>query len=29
MNLKRFGIVGDDIPTTFNAFMNVDILQSG
>ena len=28
-NLKWFGIVGDDIPTTFNAFMNVDILQSG
>jgi uncharacterized protein len=28
-NLKRFGIVGDDIPTTFNVFMNVDILQSG
>jgi uncharacterized protein YcgI (DUF1989 family) len=28
-NLKRLGIVGDDIPTTFNAFMNVDILQSG
>ncbi len=28
-NLKRFGIVGDDIPTTFNAFMNVDVLQSG
>jgi uncharacterized protein YcgI (DUF1989 family) len=28
-NLKRFGIVGDDIPTTFNVFMNVDVLQSG
>ncbi len=28
-NLERFGIAGDDIPTTFNAFMNVDILPSG
>jgi uncharacterized protein len=28
-NLKRFGIARDDIPTTFNAFMNVDILRSG
>ena len=29
MNLKRFGIADDDIPTTFNAFMNVDVLPSG
>ncbi len=28
-NLKRFGVVGDDIPTTFNVFMNVDVLQTG
>ena len=28
-NLERFGIAEDDIPTTFNAFMNVDILRSG
>ena len=28
-NLKRFGIAEDDIPTTFNAFMNVDVLPSG
>lgn len=28
-NLKPFGIAEDDIPTTFNAFMNVDILSSG
>lgn len=28
-NLERFGISGDDIPTTFNAFMNVDVLPSG
>ncbi len=28
-NLKRFGIKGDDIPTTFNVFMNVEILRSG
>jgi uncharacterized protein len=28
-NLKRFGIKGDDIPTTFNVFMNVEILGSG
>ncbi len=28
-NLERFGIAGDDIPTTFNVFMNVDILPSG
>jgi uncharacterized protein YcgI (DUF1989 family) len=28
-NLKRFGIAGDDIPTTFNVFMNVDVLPSG
>jgi len=28
-NLKQFGIAEDDIPTTFNVFMNVDILQSG
>ncbi len=27
--LERFGITGDDIPTTFNAFMNVDVLPSG
>ena len=28
-SLERFGIADDDIPTTFNAFMNVDILPSG
>jgi uncharacterized protein YcgI (DUF1989 family) len=28
-NLERFGISADDIPTTFNAFMNVDVLPSG
>ncbi len=28
-NLERFGISEDDIPTTFNVFMNVDILPSG
>ena len=28
-NLERFGIRGDDIPTTFNIFMNVDVLPSG
>jgi hypothetical protein len=28
-NLERFGILVDDIPTTFNVFMNVDILPSG
>ena len=28
-NLRRFGILQDDIPTAFNAFMNVDILPSG
>ena len=28
-NLERFGIAEDDIPTTFNAFMNVDVLLSG
>ena len=28
-NLKRFGIAEDDIPTTFNAFMNVNVLPSG
>jgi uncharacterized protein len=28
-NLKEFGIAEDAIPTTFNVFMNVDILQSG
>ncbi len=28
-NLERFGILLDDVPTTFNAFMNVDILPSG
>ena len=28
-NLERFGILVDDVPTTFNAFMNVDILPSG
>ena len=28
-NLERFGIAKDDIPTTFNAFMNVEVLPSG
>ena len=28
-SLERFGIADDDIPTTINAFMNVDILPSG
>ena len=28
-NLERFGVLVDDIPTTFNVFMNVDILPSG
>ena len=28
-NLERFDILVDDIPTTFNVFMNVDILPSG
>jgi uncharacterized protein YcgI (DUF1989 family) len=28
-NLAPFGIAGDDIPTTFNIFMNVDVLPSG
>ncbi len=28
-NLEPFGIAGDDIPTTFNVFMNVDVLPSG
>ena len=28
-NLKRFGVAEDDIPTTFNAFMNVDVSPSG
>ncbi len=28
-NLERFGILVDDVPTTFNIFMNVDILPSG
>ena len=29
VNLRPFGIVEDDIPTTFNAFMNVVVSQSG
>ncbi len=29
MNLAQFGIAPDDIPTTFNAFMNVSITPSG
>ena len=29
VNLRRFGILEDDIPTAFNVFMNVDILPSG
>jgi uncharacterized protein YcgI (DUF1989 family) len=28
-NLRPFGIFEDDIPTTFNIFMNVDVLPSG
>jgi uncharacterized protein YcgI (DUF1989 family) len=28
-NLEPFGIAGDDIPTTFNAFMNVAISATG
>lgn len=28
-NLARFGIVPDQIPTTFNIFMNVDVLPGG
>jgi uncharacterized protein YcgI (DUF1989 family) len=28
-NLERFGIRGDDIPTTFNIFMNVEIRADG
>lgn len=28
-NLEPFGILADDIPTTFNVFMNVDVLPSG
>jgi uncharacterized protein YcgI (DUF1989 family) len=28
-NLERYGVGGDDIPTTFNAFMNVVVLPSG
>ena len=28
-NLEPFGIAGDDIPTTFNVFMNVGIMPSG
>jgi len=28
-NLKRFGTKADDIPTTFNVFMNVEVLPSG
>ena len=28
-NLGRFGVAPDDIPTTFNAFMNVDVAPSG
>ena len=28
-NLNRFGIKKDDIPTTFNVFMNVEVLPSG
>jgi uncharacterized protein len=28
-NLERFGVWGDQIPTTFNVFMNVEILPSG
>jgi uncharacterized protein YcgI (DUF1989 family) len=28
-NLEQFGIKADDIPTTFNVFMNVEVLPSG
>lgn len=28
-NLSRFGVPSDDIPTTFNIFMNVEIAQNG
>jgi len=28
-NCERFGVRGDDIPTTFNVFMNVEVLPSG
>jgi len=28
-HLARFGILPDEIPTTFNIFMNVDVLPSG
>jgi uncharacterized protein YcgI (DUF1989 family) len=28
-NLAPFGVEGDDIPTTFNAFMNVEVSPSG
>lgn len=28
-SLQPFGIEGDDIPTTFNIFMNVEVLPSG
>jgi uncharacterized protein len=28
-NLRRFGVGGDDIPTTFNVFMNVEVRPSG
>jgi len=28
-NLAPFGVGGDDIPTTFNAFMNVEVSPSG
>ena len=28
-NLERFGVEGDHIPTTFNVFMNVEVLPSG
>jgi hypothetical protein len=28
-NLERFGVGGDAIPTTFNVFMNVEVLSSG
>jgi uncharacterized protein YcgI (DUF1989 family) len=29
LNLERFGVGGDHIPTTFNVFMNVEVLPSG
>ena len=28
-NCERFGVGGDDIPTTLNVFMNVEVLPSG